>query len=274
MSRMTCLSRSTFQPAMVVLLTALAVLVARPATAQVGDADLVRENERLTAEVRDLQAALEAALKRIAELEASLTAARSGSMPSTGPSTTAAVAPPPAASQEGAIAAIRAAFAAAIEAEEIAPLTTAGDQSARVRHLRSLQKWVAAANRTYKSPVTWPVLVTASTVVSSTAGRIRLQVWDPATNAPVGDPFDVPVARRVIERVNRPRSGDADAPAVFALEGVFTPTLRVNEQRTELGAFDNPRFVGPMVELSWAFDVRGVGPWESPEATAVAEDTD
>ena len=117
-------------------------------------------------------------------------------------------------------------------------------------------------------------LVLASEVVCSTDGMLRLQVWDPKNATTVGEPFDVPVARRVVERVNRPRPLDAPEPAVYVLDGVFTPSLRVNERRTEVGAFDNPRFVGPMVELSWAVDAKSVGPWSAPEATAVAEDVD
>lgn len=268
--------RSTIRPLVLATMATLTLLAARPATAQVGDADLVRENERLTAEVRDLQAALEAALARIAELEAAAAASRSGSAtaPTPTPNAKVAATAPPEASQEGAIAAIRAAFAAAVESGEIAPQASPRDESARIRHLRSLQKWVASAARSYKAPVEWPVLVLASEVVSSTDGRLRVQVWDPKNATTVGEPFDVPVARRVVERVNRPRPLDAAEPAVFVLDGVFTPSLRVNERRTEVGAFDNPRFVGPMVELSWFVDAKSVGPWSAPEATAVAEDAD
>lgn len=259
---------------MLALMAALFLLLVRPATAQVTDADLVRENERLTAEVRDLQAALEAALRRIGELETALAAKASGTTPSIPGAVATTIATPPAASHEGAIAAIRAAFATAVESGEIAPTPAARDESARVRHLRSLQKWVAAATRTFKAPVEWPVVVVDSEVLSTTDGRLRVQVWDPAAMVTVGEPFDVPVARRVVERVNRPRPLDAPTPAVHTLEGVFVPSIRVNEQRTEVGAFDNPRFVGPMVELVWAVDVKSVGPWVAPEATAVAEDAD
>lgn len=272
--------RSTIRPLVLATMATFTLLAARPATAQVGDADLVRENERLTAEVQDLQAALEAALARIAELEAALAASGRGSgagstaAPASTPGSKVAAKAPPEASQEGAIAAIRAAFAAAVESGEIAPQASPRDESARIRHLRSLQKWVASAARAYKAPIEWPVLVLASEVVSSTDGRLRVQVWDPKNATTVGEPFDLPVARRVVERVNRPRPLDAAEPAVFVLDGVFTPSLRVNERRTEVGAFDNPRFVGPMVELSWFVDAKSVGPWSAPEATAVAEDTD
>ena len=264
--------QKTIRPLMLAMTAAITLLAARPAVAQVGDADLVRENERLTAEVRDLKAALEAALARITELEAALAATASGSMNTT--TATPKAVTPPEASQEGAIAGIRAAFAAATKSGEITPPGAPRDESARIRHLRSLQKWVASAARAYKAPVEWPVLVLASEVVSSTDGMLRLQVWDPKTATTVGEPFDVPVARRVVERVNRPRPLDAPEPAIFVLDGVFKPLLRVNERRTEVGAFDNPRFVGPMVELSWAVDAKSVGPWSAPEATAVAEDVD
>lgn len=271
---MSSLSRVLTRPVMLALSVAFAIAITHPLSAQVTEADLVRENERLVAEVQDLQAALEAALTRIRELESTLAAVKSGNLPSSGGAKSAVVTAPPEASQEGLLATIRNAFAAAVEAEEIAPAPTGQDDAARIRHMRSLQRWVAASNRSFKTQIEWPVVVMESEVTSTSEGRLRLQVWDPANAVTVGNPFDVTVARRVVDRVNRPRPGDAQTPAVFNLEGVFTPAIRVNENRLEIGPFDNPRFVGPLVEMSWTVDVKGIGPWVEPEATAVVEDAD
>lgn len=247
-------------------------LLAPAAVGQVTDADLVRENERLRGQVDDLESALEAALARIAELERKLEAAAHGPADPAVP--TPATKPPPAASPEGAIAAIRGAYESAVANGEIPAEAATGDDAAEVRRLRSLRKWVAAANRTFKAPVSWPVIVVASDVVSATDGRLRVQAWDPAEGTTVGDPFDVPVERRVVERLQRPRRDATGSTRVHALEGVFTPTLRLNRQRTEIGTFDKPRFVGPMVEMVWNLDVKSVGDWQPPKAGTPAEDVD
>jgi len=256
--------RSMIRPVLLAVLAATALL-ARPVSAQVTDADLVRENERLVAEVRDLEAALEAALQRIAALETELATLRSGGTTAAAPAKPATAPTPPKDSAEGMIQAIKAAHAKAVEDGEI-------EYSGDVRQMRQLAKWTAAAGRTFRTPIEWPVVVLDSSVSSPSDGTLEVQVWDPATNAVTGDPFVVAVPRRVVERVNRSKSNREDGPVVFTLNGVFTPDIRVNQNRLEVGPFDKPRFVGPMVEMAWSVDVRGVGEWKAPEATAVADD--
>lgn len=263
---------SRFLP-LAIVLTTLA-FVARPSPGQVTDADLVRENERLEAKVGDLTAALEAALARIAELEKALESLKAGGPVANVTLSAPSPRTPPEASPEGAIAAIKTAFAAAVEAGEVPPAPATGDEAAQVRHERSLKKWVAAANRTFKQTVEWPVLVEDSTILSATAGRLRLRTWDPVENETVGDPFQISVPRRLVDRVNRPRALEPGMPPVFRLQGVFVPRIRVNASRTEIGTFDKPRFISPMIEMDWNVDVRSVAPWSPPEATAVAEDAD
>ncbi len=223
--------RSKILPLLLAMLASTAFL-ARPVSAQVTDADLVRENERLRSEVRDLEAALEAALQRIASLEAEVTALRAGGS-AAGHTATPAPPEPPAASPEGMIASIKEAFAAAVADEEIPEFGAVDDDASRTRRLRALRKWTVATSRSFKVPVEWPVLVLDSTVLPPSDGMIRVQVWNPETATVVGDAFEVPVSRRIVERVNRPRSSDAEGPAVFLLSGVFMPEIRVSVRRTD-----------------------------------------
>jgi hypothetical protein len=248
-------------------------MLARPSSAQVTDSDLVRENERLTTKVRDLEAALEAALKRIASLEAALAGVEEQPSVTVASNPAPTTSEPPAASAESALAVIRQAFAAAVASGEIAPYALPNDESARTRHLRSIQRWVAGANRTFKAAIEWPVVVVDSATTGATDGLLQLQVWNPETSSLVGDPFTVPVSRRIVERVNRPRQADDAGPRVFVLDGVFVPNISINESRVEVGPFDKPRFVGPLVEMTWRVETRGIGPWSPPaEATAVADE--
>ncbi len=266
-------TRSILRPSILAMLVG-AVVLARPAAAQVTDADLVRENERLTAEVRDLEAALAAALARIESLEKELAAVRAGGPSPATPSSPTTAAAPPQASVEGVIREIKAAFAKAVEDGEIESIGSSRDEAARVRRLRDLRKWTSAANRAFKTPIEWPVLVLDSAVVNPSDGRLQVQVWNPETAATVGEAFVVAVPRRVVDRVNRPRPTEDDGPAVFLLDGVFIPDIRVMESRLEAGPFDNPPFIGPMVEMDWRVETKGIGPWTPPEATAVADEGD
>jgi hypothetical protein len=265
------MSRSMLRPAILAIL-AVSALVARPVQAQATDADLTRENERLTAEVRDLEAALEAALNRISSLEREIAALRAGGATAAAPPAPAAPAAPPAASAEAMILAIKEAHATAISEGQIPQVESSRDESGRIRQLRALRKWAASAGREFRTPVEWPIVVLDSTVLSPSEGRLNVQVWNPATSTVTGAPFEVSVPRLVVERVTRPRSTDEDGPAVLTLNGVFTPEFRVNENRLEVGAFDNPIFVGSMVEMAWTIDAKGVGPWSPAEATAVADE--
>ncbi len=265
------MSRSMLRPAILAIL-AVSALITRPVQAQATDADLTRENERLTAEVRDLEAALEAALNRIASLEREIDALRAGGAPTSAPAVPAAPPTPPAASADAMILTIKDAHAKAISDGQIPQAASPRDEPGRVRQLRGLRKWAASAGREFRTPVEWPVVVLDSTVLSPSEGWLNLQVWDPATSTVSGVPFEVSVPRLVVERVTRPRSADAEGPAVFTLSGVFTPEFRINESRLEVGPFDNPIFVGPMVEMAWTIDAKSVGPWSPADATAVADE--
>jgi hypothetical protein len=265
------MTRSMLRPAILAVL-AVTVLCVRPVSAQATEADLLRENERLTAQVRDLEAALKAAMARIASLEAEVATLQiGGATVSTAPTPPA----PPSPSTKnpvGMIATIKAAFAQAVENGEIERAASSRDEAGRIREFRALRKWVASANRTYKTTIEWPVVVVDSKVSSPADGVLEVQVWDPESQAAASEPFFVSVPRRVVDRVNRPRSADEEGPAVFVLNGVFVPDIRVNENRPEVGPFDNPSFIAPMVEMNWLVEAKGVGQWTPTEATAVADE--
>ncbi len=265
------MSRSMLRPAILAIL-AVSTFVARPVQAQATDTDLIRENERLTSEVRDLEAALAAALDRIASLEREIAALRAGGATAAAPIVPATPPMPPAASAEAMIQTIKNAHAQAISDGLIPQAESTRDEAGRIRQLRALRKWAASAGREFRTPIEWPIVVLDSTVLPPSGGMLKVQAWDPATASAAGDPFEISVPRLVVERVTRPRSADDEGPAVFTLSGVFTPEFRINESRLEVGPFDKPIFVGPMVEMAWRIDAKGVGPWSPAEATAVADE--
>lgn len=228
------------------------------ASAQNREADLARENDRLRAQVSDLEAALDAAMKKIAALEQRMKELQQSPSGSPTPPA-AAIAEAPEASPEGMIEKVRAAFAEAEASGDILPIADARDPKARSRHQRSLQKWIAAANRSFKQRISWPVVVGDMERTSPTTARVQLTPWNPEADASCGEPFSVMVSPRILENVRRAGLRSADKSPVFMLAGVLEPQISYNPERVEVGPFDNPRFIAPTVEMRWSVEFKSLG---------------
>ncbi len=239
------------------------VALSTPGQAQDPETDLARENERLSAQVRDLEATLKAALARIAELEKSLAAAGSSGAASR---TTAAPRPIAASdlSPAGLAAAIREDFKVEFEASGLPALTDTSTEEDRIRYTRWLKKWVAARNRRFRERVSWPVAIKGGEVISTSETLATFQPWDVDESTEVGKPFDLAIPTRSYSRAIRPRNGRT-GDEIARLDGVFVPRIRFNAARLEPGPFDNPPYLGPMAELFWSFDFKAL----STEATKV-----
>ena len=259
----------THAPILTALLAVLLVPFAGgpPAFAQNRESDLARENEQLRARIVDLETTLEAAMKRIRELESEITALTSGagvgtanavSVPKTVP-------PPPAASPGGVIVDILANHAEASAAGGISPWPTDQEDAAVNRHQRSVRKWIATANRNFRRKVAWPVVMSDIQRLNPTSARMMVTIWDVATDQMVGSPFAITIPVRVLDRIQRLESRKTSGTRALELEGVFVPKIRFNAQRQEVGPFDNPRFIAPGIEMNWDFEFKSVGPLD-PDA--------
>jgi len=246
------------RPTSFILVAILAVAALSTASqAQAPENDLGRENQRLMAQVRDLEATLKAALTRIAELEKSL--ASGNAVPGSSPGTTATPLPiaPSNLSPAGLTAAIRADFKVDLEASGLSELTESSTAEEQVRYTRWLKKWVAATNRQFRERVSWPVLIKDGRAISINDMRVTFQPWDLKKSVARGDSFDLIIPTRAFNRATRTRVGASD-DGVARLDGVFIPEIRFNNQRLEIGPFDNPPFLGSMAELTWRFDFQGL----------------
>ena len=244
------------------LVLAMCLFLAMPACflpaaqAQNREADLARENERLQGQNADLEAALEAAIRKIEGLEKRIQELESA--PGKASSPTPVTIEIPEASPGGAVEKIRKAYTEAIASGDIQSPATAKDDASRSRAARGLQKWIAATNRKLKQRIEWPVLVTDMEQLSPTSARIQLTPWNPKEKVSCGDPFVVGVPPRVLENIRRSRLRAEGETAVFMFEGVFVPKISYNPERTEIGAFDNPRFIAPGVEMRWNVDYKAI----------------
>ncbi len=227
------------------------------AFSQAPDETLVRENERLQARVMDLETALAAALARIADLEKSLAATASGGSVAV-PAATPIPVVPSNTSPAGLTAEIRKAFAAAAKKNPWPMPTADSSDDERIRYVRWLNKWIASSNRSFRDRIDWPVRITDRRPRSNIDQFVTFQPWDVARNEPVGSTFEIVVPNRAVERASRPRADDEDP--TLLLDGVFIPAIRFNADRFSAGPFDNPPFIGSMVELTWRFDFQGLSP--------------
>jgi hypothetical protein len=241
--------------------------ISSPAVAQ-SQNELRLENQRLQTQVADLEVELETAREEIASLKAEierlqrLLDARGQAAPAAPP---AAAAPEeevtidesrPEASPRALLAAIIAGYGE--ETAELEMGAQAGD-AARTGYLRRLNRWVAKINRQYRVPIEWHVRIVDPAVRVGRAYRLRLRAVDPKTDVQLGDAFDAVLSSSLVSRLreHEQRFGLDD---VMILKGVLTPAVLVNTERTEAGAFDNPRFVGPFVEFDFAVQAQTILP--------------
>jgi hypothetical protein len=233
----------------------------RPAWGQ-SDNDLRREREALRARVKYLEAELEAAQKKIAELQRLLEELRraAGTAPAgTGPGPTAPAAgvtidesvfnASPRALHEALVDSYQDAMAGMEPGE--------AEDRQHAAYLRALDLWARRVNREMRAQVTWHVRV-ERLPRPGTDERLELLAVDPETEVPLGDPFAVTPPRPVLQRLAQ--HAERGLPQVMVLRGVLAPEVVVNPAREEPGTFDKPRFIGPFAEYELSLTVNSVTP--------------
>lgn len=257
------------------LICSLALLgQAQVSWSQESDSDLRRENDELTTRVQDLQSELDAANReietlreRIERLEAQLAAARRAAVPP--PATRPTPEPERVTVDETKPhASPRALFKALMESYSQATSDMdpgrAGSPNRRA-YVKKLESWKGAVDRQFRGPITWHVRVVDARNIDINRDRAReivvtLLAVDPETDVRLGGPFDVRLSRTLAERIDRLEDrGELD---VLVLRGTILPDIRINEQRTERGSFDNPPFIGPFAEMLYRIEVKSLMPVE------------
>lgn len=225
------------------------------------EAELRRSNEQLRTQVRDLERELEAARARIQELEREVEVLRNalGNTQSPGSSAPDAEPPPidtsnPTSSPPALLHTLKASYAEAINGLE------PGVDRSRERsvYLRTVARWAASSNRQYREPIEWHVKVNEA-VANRPGYLMTLVVVDPKSSREVGEPFDVQIPRMMARRYDQLRERGEDVSTLI-LRGVLIPDIRVNENRLERGAFDNPPFIGPFAEFTFSVEPRSLLP--------------
>jgi len=240
------------------LVALAATIPATPAAAQ-SDSELRRENQRLRTEVEELTRELEKERQRIADLEAAL-AALQKQLAERGSGSGGASAPPveekvsideskPDASPRAMLNALKAAYEEAMSEMEI------GQPASRERTLytNQVERWLQQVTRDYRMTVEWTV--TVSSINRHANGKdwlLEMQAVDPKFDTKLGDPFTAMLSD------SRRRHLEKGIEGTWLVRGRMTPALRFNAQREEVGTFDSPRFVGPFVEFGFGLEVLSI----------------
>jgi hypothetical protein len=102
-------------------------------------------------------------------------------------------------------------------------------------------------SRDWRKPIRW--LVRPLRVETQGTGLfVKAIVVDDVTGDAVGKEFEFTLDPRIARRYQE-RYSKIAPPDRFVVAGVFAPRFVVNLERTDVGAFDNPPFVGPGVEV-------------------------
>ena len=254
----------------------LMAIVMMPCTqtafSQSAPVDLRLKNEQLEAQVSDLQSTLEAARKRIQELEAKIQrisnskADESLPVSQESPVDTSQTPSTPISNQNPA-AIQRALLQEYAVAFDESKLTTPGSSEWRnddSAYRKWLQVWITATNRLHQKRVDWTVVLQRTFQLNATESVVTLAPWDSERQEIAGDSFQSRVPSRTLDRIRRVME-NKQKNIPLRLKGVYIPRLQLNPKRLNPGPFDNPPLIGPMVELNWSIDIKSLSPVVSAE---------
>ena len=226
------------------------------ATAQ-SDRDLRQDNQRLQTQVNDMQRELDAARRKIADLERDLqTLMRRLGRATGAPASTAPQTPPervtidesvPNASPRALLRAIRESYTEATSDFEIGDFDSTAGRRQRAAYVRAVASWAKRLQREMKSSVVWHVRMLPMAEQGGGEPGLRVRAIDPETKVELGDPFTIRLnsaIRRKLATIEQRSPID-----VLVLKGVLLPQVTVNQDRMDPGPFDNPPLIGPFAEF-------------------------
>ncbi len=255
------------------LAASAALCLLNASAAAQSESDLRRANEALRNELRDAQLRLDAANKRIRELEAQVAQLREALAAGGGAPAPLPDLPPeevsidesvPNASPRALFNALVASYAGATKDLELG--TDRPDDKQRIAYARAVDSWVKAANRQFKDKITWHVRIDETMRDPNTGQHlVRLVAVDPKTDVVLGEPFVVRIDRPTAMRLQRmERYADL---SVLILSGVMEPQARYNPDRQAPGPFEKD-LIGPFAEFGFSVEVTSLVP---PEKEKPAE---
>ena len=225
--------------------------------------DLEQENEQLKNQVQKLSEELKSAQdqivllqKQIEQLKLTLDQATRN-----GPAASTATAPTaqgmdtakPEDNPQALFNAMKKDYAEATQEHEI------GEKGDRVRaaYRRVVERWIAYANRHYKSKIEWHVTIFDGPQPTRESS-LKLQAVDPSTGETIDHPFSIALNRQLARRFRKLRQkGELDT---FILKGVVIPNVKLTTQTETTNPFHNPKLVGPFALFGYSINVNTIVP--------------
>lgn len=133
-----------------------------------------------------------------------------------------------------------------VEAEDAkAPDIRSPEQAAR--------RWARIVSQRVRQPVEWTIRVLELSETEGRDYRARVEVLDPASGLPIGDPFEITLRMREASRIQ-----EQPLQERWILSGVFGASPRVVSDEEQSRLFGKPRMIGERIEFGWEFLVRSV----------------
>jgi hypothetical protein len=227
--------------------------------------DLRQENDRLAQQVRSLQGDLDAAQKRIKELEDRLAKLEQGgglSAPNAKPPEP--VAPDPALGPGGLLSKLRNDYMDAFQTKDIptnGPGADPASQQAWTLHERALSSWIARAQKGVMD-VQWVGTINPTSVEQRGRDVALELVFDNG-----GREFrnTVVIDQGMMSRLRGPDGSPTRGQV--SVNAIVTPKLSVNSAKFEAGPFERPPLVGPYLEFGYELRPKVILPVERARPT-------
>lgn len=263
----------------------LATLAISTAQAQ-SDQELRQENQRLRTENEDLKRELEAAKTQLERLGREIEALRQGLQSGGGtglgtggagtgsgrlPSLTPPPPPPVSIDESKPNASPRAMQKAIQESHDRAidgvALGVEGDRD-HTNYLRTVARWVAGANREFRTPVEWHVRIRSVQRLRNGFQMSLIAVDPKHHDTELGDTFTITLPANRARRLD-----DSSLHKVLVLKGTLMPAVQFNREREQPGPFNNPPLLGPFVEFGFTVEATGIFPAGESDTPAPDPDT-
>jgi hypothetical protein len=193
------------------LMAILVMPITHMAYSQDAPLDLRLRNEQLEARVSDLESTLDAARKRIFELEATIRSMEK-STSTVNPISTAKKSPEvskeksndtPYRSPFAIKTAIQNEYTAAFNSSKLSKPGTSKWTKDDSAYRKWLQVWIAATDRLHQKRIDWTVILQRTDRLSPTESIVTLAPWDSDRQEVVGNSFQSQIPTRILDRIRR-----------------------------------------------------------------------
>lgn len=140
------------------------------------------------------------------------------------------------------------------------------------RFREQAMRWCKAMNAEIRGKTKWLVRLSDVREISALRTDGLMQVLDPDTLKPIGEPVRFEIPGRFAERIKTAERAKGTNETTWEFTAGVQAEPRFNADRPDVGVFNVPAFVGPFVEFGIKLDWQALGEAELPETPAQPAD--